>query len=86
MSRTLAGVPRPAFFNQGDRWTLESMANPTHHFSSASVSMPGASTKTQHAWLRCSSPRAGPLPLGARWDVPGGMVYPAIAQLAVNLG
>lgn len=35
-------------------------------------------TETQHAWLRCSSPRAGPLSLGARWDLPSRMDYLAL--------
>lgn len=35
-------------------------------------------TKTQHAWLRCSSPRECPLSLGARWDLPCRMDYLAV--------
>lgn len=31
--------------------------------------------------LGCPSPRAGPLPLGARWDLPGGMNCEALHNL-----
>lgn len=38
-------------------------------------------TKTQHAWLRCSSPGADPLPLGIRWELHGGMHCLALHNL-----
>lgn len=83
MSWTLAGVPSPAFCQgrlmgtgiNGKPYSSLKLCLSFHTWSFL--------TKTQHAWLRLSfsSPRAGFLLYGARWDLTGGMVYLALRNL-----